>query len=131
MGRVVMVFGTFDGVHPGHLDFFRQALKRGDALLVVVARDATVRSVKGRRPQRNERSRRAAVAARPMGSKAVLGDPHDQMKAIAKYQPSVVCLGYDQQAFVEQLYRTFPRLKIIRLKPYQPERYKSSHFNAV
>ena len=21
----IMVFGTFDGLHPGHLDFFRQA----------------------------------------------------------------------------------------------------------
>ena len=126
-----MVFGTFDGVHPGHLDFFRQALTHGDTLLVVVARDATVQSVKGRPPRRSERSRRAAVAALPLVHKAILGDPHDRMKVIDKYQPSVVCLGYDQQAFVEQLYQTFPRLKIIRLKPYQPERYKSSHFNAV
>lgn len=129
MGRVVMVFGTFDGLHPGHLDFFRQARAYGDTLLVVVARDVTVQSVKGRPPRRAERSRRAAVAALPMVSKTVLGDPRDQMKVIAECQPSVVCLGYDQQAFVSQLYQTFPGLKIIRLKPYQPGRYKSSHCN--
>ena len=124
-----MVFGTFDGVHPGHLDFFRQALEHGDTLVVVVARDATVQQVKGRPPRRSERVRQAAVAVLPMVRKAVLGDPQDRMKVIAEYQPAVVCLGYDQQAFVDQLYQTFPHLKIIRLKSYQPERYKSSHYN--
>lgn len=35
----VMVFGVFDGLHPGHRAFLRQARKKGDKLIVVVARD--------------------------------------------------------------------------------------------
>ena len=31
----VMVFGTFDGVHPGHENFFEQAKQHGDYLIAV------------------------------------------------------------------------------------------------
>lgn len=124
-----MVFGTFDILHPGHLDLFKQAKKFGDQLLVVVARDQTVVKVKGRLPHHSERSRRAAVAKLELVSKAILGDRTDPMQLIRTYQPSVVCLGYDQQAFVDQLYHSFPKLKIVRLKAHQPERFKSSFYN--
>ena len=44
----VMVFGTFDYLHEGHKDFFRQAKQYGDELVVVVARDETVKQIKGK-----------------------------------------------------------------------------------
>lgn len=128
MAKTVMVFGTFDILHPGHLDLFKQAKKFGDQLLVVVARDQTVKAVKGRPPLHSERSRRAAVARLDLVDRAILGDRTDPMKVIRTYQPAVVCLGYDQQAFVDQLYHNFPDLKIVRLKAHQPERFKSSFY---
>ena len=38
----VVVAGTFDGIHPGHLSFLKQASELGNELVVIVARDKTV-----------------------------------------------------------------------------------------
>ena len=46
-----MVFGAFDGLHPGHLDFFRQAKEYGDTLVVSVGTDKNVEKIKGKKPQ--------------------------------------------------------------------------------
>ena len=45
--KVVMVFGAFDGFHPGHLDFFKQARAYGDILVVSVGTDRNVEKIKG------------------------------------------------------------------------------------
>ena len=45
-GHHVALFGTFDGVHDGHRDLFRQARKYGGRLSVIIARDWTVRQLK-------------------------------------------------------------------------------------
>src|SRR3989344_5899736 len=126
MKRRVMVFGTFDVLHPGHIDFFQQAKRYGQELIVVVARDATTRKVKGRLPMNSERDRRAMVAAVTIVHRAVLGDQKDQMKVVRQFTPDVVCLGYDQRKFVDTLRKTFPKLKTVRLKAYRSRYYKSS-----
>ena len=53
----VLVFGTFDIFHEGHMNLLRQAKMHGDFLGVVVARDATVLKVKGRSPRYSEQER--------------------------------------------------------------------------
>ena len=72
----VMVFGTFDMLHEGHEDFFRQAraVAREPYLIVSVARDEAGARVKGARPERGERERLGVVAAHPLVDTAVLGD---------------------------------------------------------
>ena len=55
----VMVFGTFDGLHQGHLNFFKQArnLSKNSYLIVSVARDKNVKKIKGRLPYLNEKKK--------------------------------------------------------------------------
>jgi cytidyltransferase-like protein len=126
----VMVFGTFDPLHPGHLDFFAQARKFGDYLVVVIARDINVKKIKGHYPSLNERQRLAAARKVKIVSQAVLGDKKDYFKIIKKFQPAVICLGYDQRRGVVGLRRELKDLKIsarvYRLKAHRPARYKSS-----
>ena len=43
-----MVFGAFDCLHPGHLDFFKQAKKYGDYLIVSVGTDKNVKKIQKR-----------------------------------------------------------------------------------
>lgn len=126
--KTVMVFGTFDIVHPGHRSLFKQAKRYGDRLIAVVARDATVQIVKGKRPLHSEAVRRAEVAAEPDVDLAVLGDVVDRMKIIRTHRPDVICLGYDQHTFVDELVKNFPNIQTVRLESFHPDIYKSSKF---
>lgn len=125
----VMVFGTFDGLHLGHLNFFKQAKKHGDYLTVVIARDKNVKKIKGRLPKLSEKKRVVIVKAARVGDKVILGHLRDPYAVIRKEKPAVICLGYDQRSFIKGLKEKFPKIKIIRLKPCQPKVYKSSKIN--
>lgn len=124
--KYVMVFGTFDILHPGHLNFFKQAKKYGQKLIVVIARDNTVKKIKHRLPVNSQKDRQKLVSELKIVDQAVLGDSVNPMKVIKKFKPVAVCLGYDQKAFVKELKSTFPDLKIVRLKSYKSKFYKSS-----
>jgi FAD synthetase len=128
-GKKVMVFGTFAVLHPGHLYFFKKAKEYGKKLIVVVARDMTVRKIKGFLPKLDERARQEMVGAIKFVGKAVLGDKIDWYKIILKYKPDVICLGYDQVSpknFKEELRSRGVAANIVRLKSYKPKKYKSS-----
>lgn len=130
--KKVMVFGTFDILHPGHLNFFKQAKKYGDYLIVVVGRDKTVKRIKGKLPRYSEKERVKQIAKLKVAQKVVLGHLKDPYKIIHKYKPDVICLGYDQKFFVDGLPEALKKLKLkiktIKLKPYKPEVYKTTKF---
>ena len=44
--KKVLVFGTYDIFHKGHEYFLKESKKKGDYLIVVVARDSTVKKIK-------------------------------------------------------------------------------------
>ena len=123
----VIVFGTFDVIHDGHLDMFRQAREYGDFLIIVVARDLTVCEVKGREPKFDENTRLKQVEDLKIADKVRLGCVEDKYQAIAEEQPDIVALGYDQRAFVDKLADVVDEhVQIVRLSPFMPEVYKSS-----
>ena len=63
-GRVVFTNGVFDLLHPGHVDVLFGARRCGDALIVGLNSDASVRRIKGpERPVRNEAERAYVLAA--------------------------------------------------------------------
>lgn len=133
--RIVLVFGTFDFLHLGHLDFFRQAKRYGDRLVIVVARDKTVERVKGCRPIHSENTRLENVRRVFFIDRAILGRIRDPYDVIEEVKPDVICLGYDQKAFTENLQENLVRRhlspRIIRLKPFHPEKYKSSRLRST
>ena len=124
----VMVFGTFDGLHAGHLSYFQQAKKYGDHLTAVVALDENVAKFKGRQPKFSQTERLEAVKACGLVDEAILGGKKI-FDILDKRKPDVACLGYDQQTSVNELQQLFPNIKIVRLKPYRPKKYKSSLLN--
>lgn len=68
-----MVFGTFDGLHPGHYNFFKQAKKYGDYLIVVVARNIVIKKIKKHFPNKNEEERLTEVQKYKLVDKTLLG----------------------------------------------------------
>lgn len=124
--KKVMIFGTFDRLHKGHLYFFRQARKYGDYLIAVIARDVTVEKVKKKLPRENENIRLKNVKKNKNINDAVLGSTGDKYDVIRKHKPRVICLGYDQTFFTENISKEFPKIKIYRIGAYKPKIYKSS-----
>ena len=129
--KKVMVFGTFDIFHSGHENFLQQARQYGDYIVAVIARDATVAVIKGKAPKNNEAQRARILADSHLVDEVIFGSLGDKYEVIAKHRPEIICLGYDQNAFTDNLVSQLERLglektKIIRLNPFQPELYKSS-----
>ncbi len=126
----VLCFGTFDGLHPGHDDFFRQARELGDRVVVVIARDATVLEIKGQLPANSEDERRKMVAWHRHVDQAVLGREDDKLAIIAEIRPEVILLGYDQEHFTQGLESYLSeqniRAKVLRGEPFEPEQWKTS-----
>lgn len=126
-----MVFGAFDGLHPGHLDFFRQAKKYGDFLIVSVARDSNVKKIKGRQPLFSEEERYELVRQCRIADKVILGAADDFYVHIKAEKPDVICLGYDQWAKEKDVVSDLRRVgllstEVVRLKPYKPYLAKST-----
>lgn len=121
----VMCFGTFDGLHLGHLSYFKQAKVLGDYLIVIVARDKTVQKIKNKLPIQNEKTRLKNIKKIKIINQAVLGQLKNKFEIIKKYNPDIICLGYDQEVDLKELRKIFKK-QIIRLKPYKKHIYKSS-----
>ena len=122
--RLVMVFGSFDLLHPGHVWFVENAKKRGGELIAVVARDSSIERPKGRKPLFSEGERLHLVGALRAVDKAVLGGSKDFHAVVRRWKPQVVVLGYDQSADVNALKKT--GAQVVRLRAFKPRRHKSS-----
>ncbi len=132
----IMVFGTFDVIHPGHEHFFAQAraLANRPYLIVSVARDANAERVKGEKPRRSERARLAAIKKlskkTKLVNKVVLGGLRNHIPHILKQRPNIIALGHDQKEYTNGLKSALAarglKVKIVRLKAHQRHRYRSS-----
>ncbi|MBN2094475.1 MAG: FAD synthase [Candidatus Aenigmarchaeota archaeon] len=131
MPKTVLVFGTFDIFHPGHEFFLKEAKKHGDTLEVVVARDKTVEEVKGMAPRNDERKRVFVLQSLDYIDEVILGSLGDKYQIIEALEPDVICLGYDQKAFTdnlgEEIKKRGLKAEVIRInKALEPEVFKSS-----
>lgn len=125
--KKVIVFGTFDLIHPGHIHMLKEAKEYGDFLLVVIARDEVSCDVKGRLPKNDENTRLENIKKTGIADKVRLGCLDDRYQVIREEKPNVIALGYDQRAFVDKLEEIVDDdTQIVRLAPYKPDIYKSS-----
>jgi len=128
--KKVMIFGTFDIFHIGHLKFIKQAKELGDKLIVVISRDNNVRKIKNKKPVHNEQQRKEILNSIKYIDKAILGNKDDVYKVIKKNKPDIIALGYDQSHFVDKLDSKLKEFnlntKVVRLEPYREDKFKSS-----
>lgn len=128
--KKVITFGTFDHFHAGHESYLKQAKALGDTLIVIVARDETVKRIKGKLPDMSEQQRLTAVKKNGIADKAVLGEHGDKYEVIRRHKPDVIALGYDQFTFTFQLDKFLidnkMDTKIVRMNPYRPSVFKTS-----
>ena len=94
--RVVFTNGVFDILHPGHVRYLQQARALGDALIVGLNADASVRRNKGpERPINPEAERAELLEALECVDAVVLFDEDTPARIIAAVQPDVLVKGAD------------------------------------
>ena len=95
-GRVVFTNGVFDLLHPGHVDILTAARARGDAMIVGVNTDASVKRLKGpRRPIRSEAERVYVLAALEAVDCVVLFDQDTPLELVRALRPDLIVKGGD------------------------------------
>ena len=126
-----MVFGAFDGLHPGHIDFLKQAKVFGDFLIVSVGTNKNVAKIKGKKPLFSEGERLGLVSQIAIVDKAVLGSEENFYDHVKSFKPDVICLGYDQWASEDEVRKELigvglSKTKVVRLVAHKQGRAKST-----
>jgi diphthine synthase len=123
--NTIVITGSFDIIHPGHIHFFQQAKKQlpNADLIVVVARDSSIREFKDRDPILPEDHRLKVLRSLYLVDKAILGNEgSDKIKIIEEINPDLIVLGYDQWISEENLKKELTirklKAKVIRLEKF-------------
>jgi len=96
MEKVVFTNGCFDLLHPGHVRYLADARALGDALVVALNSDRSVRLLKGEgRPILNEEERAQVVAALEAVDYVIIFDEETPRGLIAELVPDVLVKGGD------------------------------------
>ena len=94
--RLVFTNGCFDILHVGHVRYLAAARRLGDALLVAVNSDRSVRALKGAgRPVMNEGERAELLAALAAVDFVTVFDEESPRKLIAELLPDILVKGGD------------------------------------
>lgn len=131
--KKILVFGTFDGIHPGHIYFLNEAKKLG-TLSISVASDESVVERKKKKPQKNTSQRIFDVKKLSISDHVSKGDRViGKWSEIKKTKPDIVFLGYDQKELEKALLKLKKELDlnfiIKKGKAFKPTKYHSKIIN--
>ena len=132
--KIVLASGTFDLLHLGHVKYLEEAKKAGGEnakLVVIVARDSTVKKIKGKAPVMPEDQRRSLVESLKVVDEAVLGyEDMDMSKVIEKIKPDIIALGHDQDYIEKELKKAVEKkglvVQIVKIGKFGKEELNSS-----
>jgi len=94
--RVVFTNGCFDLLHPGHIQLLEAARSKGDALIVGINSDESVRALKGAgRPVIPEAERAEILASFECVDAVVVFDELTPQKTVAALLPDILVKGGD------------------------------------
>ena len=94
--KPVFTNGCFDIVHQGHVTYLYQARLLGDALVVGINSDASVKRIKGEnRPILNQQERAELIAALECVDMVIIFDEDNPGELIKAIEPLVLVKGAD------------------------------------
>jgi D-glycero-beta-D-manno-heptose 1-phosphate adenylyltransferase len=94
--KIVFTNGCFDILHPGHIVYLSKAADSGDALIIGLNSDASVRKLKGiDRPIMDQDSRALLLASLGFVSAVVLFEEDTPYRLIQAIQPDILVKGSD------------------------------------
>lgn len=131
---IVLTAGVFDLLHLGHVKFLEEAKKIGGKnaeLIVIVARDKTVKNRKGEKPVMSEDQRRALVESLEVVDEAILGyEKFSIDKVVEKIKPDIIALGHDQKGIGEIVRKAIMnkslKIKVVKIGKFSEDELNSS-----
>ncbi|MDD2703610.1 MAG: D-glycero-beta-D-manno-heptose 1-phosphate adenylyltransferase [Candidatus Omnitrophica bacterium] len=94
--KVVFTNGCFDILHAGHVQYLEDARKMGNALVVAVNSDSSVKAIKGKtRPLVAEKDRIRVIAALESVDFVVLFKEYTPLRIIQTLIPDILVKGSD------------------------------------
>ncbi len=103
IAKKVLIAGTFDLIHPGHIYLINEAAKLGD-VYVIVATDKNRELYSGEAPIIPEEQRLAVIKSIKNVKDAKLGrHDNDTLKTVEEIKPDIVLLGPNQKYSIETL----------------------------
>lgn len=123
----ILVGGTFDIIHIGHIRFLNAAKKlaKNAKLIVIIARDKNVKRIKGREPIFDEKERMEIVKNLKPVDEVVLGNEQGSLfDIIETIKPDIIALGYDQKISEDDL-RLWMKRKNIKFKVVRLPKFNS------
>lgn len=118
----VMVNGTFDVLHPGHVALLNTARSYGDYLIVAIDTDRRVRELKGEhRPVNNQNDRKIMLSNLKAVDFVVIFDSKEELIDYMKlYRPQVYVKGSDWKHDTESTAHQYCNKVIYydRIEPY-------------
>lgn len=97
----VAVWGTFDLLHEGHINFLKEAARLGD-LYVIIMTDKITKKNKGYIPNHNEQYRKKIILNIPYVKNCYIDSIDKGLKSILHIRPDIFCFGYDQKTIWEK-----------------------------
>jgi D-beta-D-heptose 7-phosphate kinase / D-beta-D-heptose 1-phosphate adenosyltransferase len=97
--KVVFTNGCFDILHLGHVTLLERARALGDALIVALNTDASVRRLKGpQRPVNPQTDRSRVISSLACVDAVVLFDEDTPMEVLKVVKPDILCKGGDYKS---------------------------------
>ncbi|MFX0082032.1 MAG: adenylyltransferase/cytidyltransferase family protein [Candidatus Hodarchaeota archaeon] len=119
----ILIAGTFDLIHAGHIYLINEAAKLGD-VYVVVATDRNREIFSGERPIIPQEQRLEIIKSIKNVKEARLGrNDNDTLKTVEEINPHIILLGPDQKYSIEILKKGLKEkglsnIEVRRLKKY-------------
>jgi FAD synthetase len=129
MGQNILIWGTFDVLHPGHVRFLRACAKLGNITAVVVP-DKVVKKNKGHEPRFVQTIRAARLVRSHLVDRAVVDCFDWGLKTIDLSEIGIICLGHDQNTAWERrvialLRQRNPLLSVIQMGAFARGRHQA------
>lgn len=123
MKKKILVAGTFDIIHPGHIFLINEAAKMGE-VYVIVATDENRELYSGEAPIIPEQQRLEVVKSIKNVKEARLGrHDNDTLKTVEEINPDIILLGPDQKYDISTLKNGLQRRGLSHIQVKRLENY--------
>jgi len=123
MKKKILVAGTFDILHPGHIFLINEAAKLGD-VYIVIATDKNRELYSGEAPIVPEQQRFEVMKSIKNVKDVILGrHDNDTLRTVEEINPDIILLGPDQKFSAQKLQNTLKMKGLNHIEVRRLEKY--------